>query len=90
MNNNKMNITSGTIARTIILVLALLNQILTATGHSVINISDESINTLISTGFTVVSAIIAWWKNNSFTHAAIMADEVLKNEKITSKEKEGI
>lgn len=81
MNNNKMNITSGTIARTIILVLALLNQILTAMGHSVINISDESINTLISTGFTVVSAVIAWWKNNSFTQSALKADEVMKEEK---------
>ena len=46
-NSNKMNITSGTIARTIILVLALVNQILTAMGHSVINISDESINTAL-------------------------------------------
>ena len=76
--NNKLNITSGTIARTIILVLALLNQILTATGHSVINISDESINTLISTGFTIVTAVIAWWKNNSFTQSALKADEVMR------------
>ena len=79
--NNKMNITSGTIARTIILVLALLNQILTAMGHSVINISDESINTLISTGFTIVTAIVAWWKNNSFTQSALKADEVMREGK---------
>ena len=76
-----MNITSGTIARTIILVLALANQILTATGHSVINISDESVNTLISTGFTIVTAIVAWWKNNSFTQSALKADEVMREEK---------
>ena len=81
MNNNKMNITSGTIARTIILVLALANQILTATGHSVINISDESVNTLISTGFTIVTAIVAWWKNNSFTQSALKADEVMREGK---------
>lgn len=80
-SNNKLQITSGTIARTAILILALANQVLTATGHSVINISDENINTLISTGFTIVSAIIAWWKNNSFTQAAIMADEVMKEDK---------
>ena len=76
-----MNITSGTIARTIILVLALANQILTATGHSVINISDESVNTLISTGFTIVTAIVAWWKNNSFTQSALKADEVMREGK---------
>lgn len=80
-SNNKLQITSGTIARTAILILALVNQVLTATGHSVINISDENINTLISTGLTIVSAIIAWWKNNSFTQAAIMADEVMKEDK---------
>ena len=80
-NNNKMNITAGTIARTAILVLALVNQILTAMGHSVINISDESINTLISTGFTIVTAIIAWWKNNSFTQSALKADEVMREGK---------
>ena len=80
-NSNKMNITAGTIARTIILILALVNQILTATGHSVINISDESVNTLISTGFTIVTAIVAWWKNNSFTQSALKADEVMREGK---------
>ena len=75
MNNTKPQIASGTIARTAILILALVNQVLTATGHSVIKVSDDDINTLISTGFTIVSALIAWWKNNSFTNDAIAADE---------------
>ncbi len=79
--NSRMTISAGTIARTIILVLALINQLLTATGHSVINISDESINTLISTGFTIVTAVIAWWKNNSFTQSALKADEVMREGK---------
>ena len=79
--NSRMTISAGTIARTIILVLALLNQILTAMGHNVINISDESINTLISTGFTIVTAIVAWWKNNSFTQSALKADEVMREGK---------
>ncbi|MDY5229574.1 MAG: phage holin [Eubacteriales bacterium] len=79
--NSRMTISAGTIARTICLCLALVNQILTATGHSVINISDESINTLISTGFTIVTAIVAWWKNNSFTQSALKADEVMREGK---------
>ena len=74
-----MNISAGTIARTIILALALVNQVLTATGNSVINISDDTVNTLISTGFTVDTEVVAWWKNNSFTSAAIEADK-MKNE----------
>ena len=78
---NKMSVTPGTIARTLILALALINQILTASGHSVIAVSDDDINTLITTGFTVVSALLAWWKNNSFTQPALKADEVLREEK---------
>ena len=74
-----MKITSGTIARTIILALALVNQILTAFGINIIPIDDETINTIVSTAFTVVTAVIAWWKNNSFTQKAIAADMYMKN-----------
>ena len=73
------NITPGTMARTVCLVLALTNQILTVLGYNVINISDDTVNTLISTGFTVIASIAAWWKNNSFTEAAIEADNVMKD-----------
>lgn len=78
-----MKVSAGTITRTIILALALLNQILTACGYNVIDISSETVNTLISTIFTVITAIITFWKNNSFTKAAIEADEVLKEIKAT-------
>ena len=80
-SNTKPKITSGTIARTVILILALMNQVLTAMGRSIIKVSDDDINTLISTGFTIVSALIAWWKNNSFTQSAIKADAVMKEDK---------
>ena len=80
-----MKVTKGTIARTIILALALINQVLTATGKNVINIADEDINTLISTGFTIVTAIAAWWKNNSFTKAALEADEIMREGKAYAK-----
>lgn len=79
--NQKQTVTPGTIARTLILALALINQILTASGHSIIAVSDDDINTLITTGFTVGSALLAWWKNNSFTLPALKADEVMREEK---------
>ena len=81
-----MRISDGTIARTILLALALINQLLTAFGYNVIDISDETVNTLVSTSFTVVTAIIAFWKNNSFTKEAIESDKVLKELKSTKKE----
>ena len=76
-----MNITAGTIARTIILALALINQVLSVTGHPVLPIEDAQIETLVTTGCTVVAALVAWWKNNSFTSAAKAGDEVMKQEK---------
>ena len=76
-----MKISAGTIARTIALALALINQVLTAMGKTVIDVSNEDINVLISTAFTIITAIAAWWKNNSFTEEAIKADAVLKEAK---------
>lgn len=76
-----MNITAGTLARTIILALALINQVLSVTGHPVLPIEDAQIETLVTTGWTVVAAIVAYWKNNSWTAAAKAGDEVMKQVK---------
>ena len=77
MTNNN-SVSAGTIIRTVLLILALVNQVLVMTGHSVLPISDEQVTELISTTFTVITALVAWWKNNSFTEAAIKADEYMK------------
>lgn len=72
------NITAGTIARTICLALALTNQILSATGHAVLPIEDAQVETLVTTGLTVAASVAAWWKNNSFTPAALEGDQAMK------------
>ena len=54
-------ITSGTIARTIILALALINQTLVMFGKSPLNIADDDIATVVSLIFTIASTVIAWW-----------------------------
>jgi SPP1 family holin len=77
MTTNK--ISAGTIARTIILLLALINQCLSMAGVSPLPIEDEQVETVITTAWTVIAAIWAWWKNNSFTQAALAGD-ALKNE----------
>ena len=74
-------ISSGTIARTVILVFALANQILLMLGIQAIPIADEDINTVVSTLWTVVSALVAWWKNNSFTVAARIGDSAMREAK---------
>ena len=72
------NISAGTIARTAALALALTNQILSAAGKPVLPIEDSQLETLVTTGLTVAASLAAWWKNNSFTPAAIKADAALK------------
>ena len=73
-----MEVTSGTIARTVILVLALINQVLVMFGKSPLNIADDDIATVVSLLFTIASTAAAWWKNNSFSQNAIKADEYLE------------
>lgn len=82
----KYKIQPDTIARTIILALALINQLLSATGHAVIPIADETIESLVSYIVTVVVAIWTYWKNNSWTQAALRGDIVMKEIKTFGKE----
>lgn len=76
------NISIGTIARTIVLILALVNQVLAITGRGTIDIADDTIYQLCSLGATVVTALVAWWKNNSFTEAAKAGDDTKKAVKL--------
>lgn len=73
-----MKISTGTITRTVILALALINQVLTISGHSPLQIEDEAVTELIATSATIITATIAWYKNNSFSQEAIKADAKLK------------
>lgn len=69
------NISAGTIARTIFLALALINQVLAVFGKPILNITEDQIGQAVSIFWTIAATIIAWWNNNSFTTAAIMADQ---------------
>lgn len=68
-------IKTETIVRTVVLILALVNNCLVMAGHSPLPIDDEQITELLSMVFTIGAALWAWWKNNSFTQAAIAADK---------------
>ena len=81
MNNLNNKISAGTIARTAVLLLALTNQILSACGKPVLPIESATVEQLVTAGITTVAALIAWWKNNSLTQAALAADEVYEQKK---------
>lgn len=74
----KNKVSTATIVRTVCLSLALVNQLLSAGGHSVIPIDNETVNQLVTAGVTIVTAIVNWWYNNSFTEAAIEADKTFE------------
>ena len=54
---------------------ALTNQILSACGKPVLPIESATVEQLVTAGITTVAALVAWWKNNSFTPAALQADQ---------------
>lgn len=72
-----LHISAGTVARTLVLILAIINQILSACGKSPLPIESETLEQLVTAGFTTIAALIAWWKNNSFTTNALRADALL-------------
>lgn len=77
--NNKVS--AAAIVRTVALLLALANQILSAFGKSPLPIESSTVEQLVTTGITTVTALINWWYNNSFTQAAIEGDKTYENVK---------
>ena len=81
------NVKVETIVRTVILLVALINQGLTVAGKTLIPVTDEQIAEFISLTFTIGASLWAWWKNNSFTKNAIEADKVLSDLKAKEADK---
>lgn len=77
MIHMKRKIEKGTIIRTAVLVFALINQVLTISGYNPLPFTDEDFGQAVSMVLTVGASLWAWWKNNSFTQNAIIADEYL-------------
>jgi len=73
-----MKIEKGTIARTVVLVVALINQALAMFGKEILPFAEDDIYTAVTTILTLGATVWAGWKNNSFTTAAIEADEYMK------------
>ena len=74
-------IKAHTIARTIVLALALINQVLAIVGKEALPFAEDEVYQICSLIATIVTSGIAWWKNNSFTQAAIAGDELMKEKK---------
>ena len=73
-----MQIKKDTIVRTIVLIIALLNQALAIFGKEAFPVTEDQVYQLVTLLITTGAAVWAWWQNNSFTRHAIMADDYLK------------
>ena len=67
------NASAATWARTICLIVALLNSLLASFNKSPLPIESTTVEQLVTAGITTIAALVAWWKNNSFTKEAIAA-----------------
>lgn len=70
----KRKIEPATIARTAVLIFALVNQIMTMIGKNPLPFAEEDVYTAVTGILTVGAALWTWWKNNSFTQPALEAD----------------
>lgn len=86
------NIDKGTVIRTVLLLVALINQLLIAFGKSPLDVSETQIDeayTVISTIITAGMSAWAWWKNNNITRKAreraARISEIEKNDLLDEK-----
>lgn len=69
---------TSTIARTVVLAIALLNQVLTATGKNPLPWSDDQVYQGVTLVLTVGASVWAWWKDNGFGKKTVTTTEVTK------------
>ena len=85
----KFTMDKATAIRTIVLVIALINQALVAFGLSPFPFSAQEIEVALSYVFTVCATLWAWWKNNDVTPEAHKATAHMNALKAKKKRKEG-
>lgn len=81
----KKKIPTETIIRAIVLAVTLVNTILTMLGKNPLPFAEDELYTWLTAAATVAATLWAWWKNNSFTNAAIEADAYMAELKADSK-----
>lgn len=73
-----MKVSKGTIVRTIMVILVILNIIFERCGIDVINVSESEVFMIVETVIEIAIIAVGFWKNNSYSEEAKKADEFLK------------
>ncbi|WP_144474350.1 phage holin [Bacillus pumilus] len=84
------NFDKGTVIRTVLLFIALINQALILFGKPILPISEDQVTSLAETLylafsmiFTIVTTLVAWFKNNYVTDKGKQQKEILKEKGLT-------
>ena len=73
-----MKISKGTIVRTIMIVLVIINMILGRMGYDIIDVNENEVLEVVEILIEIAIIVVGFWKNNSYTEKAIRADEFLR------------
>lgn len=73
-----MKISKSTITRTICVIIVLINVILEKMGVDLIDTNESEVAMFVETFVELAVIVVGFWKNNSFSPAAIRADELMK------------
>ncbi|MBL3612351.1 phage holin [Bacillus sp. JHAA] len=80
----------GTVVRTVLLLIALINQTMLMFGKSSLDITEGQVNQLAdalytagSVIFTISTTLVAWFKNNYVTEKGHKQKAVLKQHDLT-------
>lgn len=84
------NFDKGTVIRTVLLFMALINQALIVFGKPILPISEDQVTSLAETLyhafsmiFTLVTTLVAWFKNNYVTSRGKAQKEALQQKGLT-------
>ena len=75
---NVKDIKPSTYVSAVVLIITMVNYVLNIMGKPVININENEIAAWVTAIVGVVGIVYSWYKNQSITHPAQVADDVMK------------
>lgn len=75
---NVKDIKASTYVSAVVLIFTMVNYVLNIIGKPVININENEITAWVTAIVGVVGIVYSWYKNQSITHPAQVADDVMK------------
>lgn len=75
---NVKDIKASTYVSAVVLIFTMVNYVLNIMGKPVININENEIAAWVTAIVGVIGIVYSWYKNQSITHPAQVADDVMK------------